>query len=165
LESFLEKRPDVAVYLPKSFPAQFKEDAAGSGRQIVKVEQSRRICEGVYSTGELGRWTREQSVVIRADAGLIVIVGCAHPGIVRVVERVKELMEEEVLLVMGGFHLEWSSKGKIEKAASALKEFGVRYVGPGHCNGDKARAVLGERFGKNCISVGAGKVIATADLQ
>jgi 7,8-dihydropterin-6-yl-methyl-4-(beta-D-ribofuranosyl)aminobenzene 5'-phosphate synthase len=165
LESFLERRPDVAVYLPKSFPAKFKEDAAGSGGQIVEVEQSEKICEDVYSTGELGRWMKEQFLVIRADAGLIVIVGCAHAGIVKIVSRVKELMEEEILLVMGGFHLEWASKGKIERVVSAFKECGVRYVGPGHCNGDKARGLFEKRFGKNCTNIGAGKVITTADLQ
>lgn len=164
LESFLEKRPDVAVYLPKSFPAKFKEDAAGSGGQIVEVEQPRKICEGVYSTGELGRWMKEQSLVIQAEAGVIVIVGCGHAGTVKIVSRVKELIEGEILLVMGGFHLEWSSKGKIERVVSVFKECGVQYVGPSHCNGDKARAVLAERFGKNCTNIGAGKVITTAAL-
>ncbi|MHC4501539.1 MAG: MBL fold metallo-hydrolase [Planctomycetota bacterium] len=165
LESFLERRPDVAVYLPKSFPAKFKEDVAGSGGQIVEVDQSQKICEGAYSTGELGRWMKEQSVVIRADAGLILIVGCAHPGIVRIVNKVKELMEEEIFLVIGGFHLEWASKGKIEKVVSALKEFGVRYVGLGHCSGDKAKPLFENHFGKDCIDIGAGRVITTADLQ
>ncbi|MHC4665069.1 MAG: MBL fold metallo-hydrolase [Planctomycetota bacterium] len=165
LESFLDKRPDVAVDLPKSFPAKFKEDAAGSGGQIVEVGQSEKICEGAYSTGELGRWIKEQSLVIQAEAGLIVIVGCAHQGIVKIVSKVKELIEGEILLVMGGFHLEWSSKGKIERVVSAFKECGVRCVGPGHCNGDKARAVFAEHFGKHCTNIGAGKVITTADLQ
>jgi len=164
LDSFLEKNSDVTIYLPKSFPAKFKGKAQEYGAKVVEVEQSLKICENVYSTGELGRLIKEQSLIIQTEAGLIAITGCAHPGIVKIVRTVKTLHEDDVALVMGGFHLEWATKGKIEKIISAFKQMGVRYAGPCHCTGDKARSLFEKHFGKNYINIGAGKVVTAADL-
>jgi 7,8-dihydropterin-6-yl-methyl-4-(beta-D-ribofuranosyl)aminobenzene 5'-phosphate synthase len=165
LDGFLEKNSDVTIYLPKSFPKEFKDKATSCGSKIVEAEQSLKICENVYSTGELGRLIKEQSLIIRTDKGLIVITGCAHPGIVKIVNAAKNLSEDNILLVMGGFHLEWATKGKIEKIISAFKQIGVRYVGPSHCSGNKARSLFEKHFGENYIGVGVGKVINMTDLQ
>jgi 7,8-dihydropterin-6-yl-methyl-4-(beta-D-ribofuranosyl)aminobenzene 5'-phosphate synthase len=165
LSSFLEKNPDVTVYLPKSFPKKFKDNVLSFRSKIVEAEQPLKICENVYSTGELGRLIKEQSLIVRTDKGLIVITGCAHPGIVKIVNKAKDLLEGDILLVMGGFHLEWATKNKIEKIISAFKQMGVRYVGPSHCSGDKARNLFKQHFGNGYINLGAGKVVTTADLQ
>lgn len=165
LDRFLEKNPDVTIYMPKSFPKKFKDNVLSFRSKIVEVEQSLKICENVYSTGQLGRLIKEQSLIVRTDKGLIVITGCAHPGIVKIVNTAMDLLEGDILLVMGGFHLEWATKGKIEKIISAFEQMGVRYVGPCHCSGDKARSLFEKHFGTNYINIGAGKVITTADLQ
>ncbi len=186
LGSFLEKNPNVTVYLPKSFPTKFKDNVQDSGAKMVEVEQPMEICENVWSTGQLGRWIKEQSLIIRTERGLIVITGCAHPGIVNIVNPVrssphwgtdaqyltsngvntaKDLVKDDILFVMGGFHLEWATKGKIEKIISAFKKLGVRSVGPCHCTGEKARSLFEKHSGKNYINVGVGKVITMADLQ
>jgi 7,8-dihydropterin-6-yl-methyl-4-(beta-D-ribofuranosyl)aminobenzene 5'-phosphate synthase len=165
LQSFLEKNTGVPVYLPKSFPTKFKDNVQGRGAKIAEVEQSLKICENVYSTGQVGKWIIEQSLVIRTDKGLVVITGCAHPGIIKIVKVVKDLLKDDIVLVMGGFHLEWASKHKIEKIISAFKELGVRYAGPCHCSGDRARTVFEKRLGDNYINIGAGKVITVRDLQ
>lgn len=164
LDGFLEKNSKITVYLPKSFPTKFKDNVQGYGVKTVEIEQSLKICENVYSTGQLGRLIKEQALIVRTERGLVVITGCAHPGIVKIVNAAKEQLKEDILLVMGGFHFEWSTKGKIEKIISAFKQLGVRYVGPCHCTGDKARGLFEEHFGENYINVGAGKVVTTADL-
>jgi len=173
LSSFLEKNSDVTVYLPVSFPKKFKDNAGNSGAKIIEVYESEQICENVYSTGQLGKLIKEQSLIIRTDKGLVVITGCAHPGIVNIVNTAKTLMrvpalrgpKDDILLVMGGFHLEWATKGKLEKIISAFKQLGVRYVGPCHCSGQKARSLFEKHFGSNYINIGAGKVITLADLR
>jgi 7,8-dihydropterin-6-yl-methyl-4-(beta-D-ribofuranosyl)aminobenzene 5'-phosphate synthase len=165
LESFLEKNRDVTVYLPKSFLKTLKEKVAGCGAKMFEVERSLEVCENVYSTGELGALRKEQALVIKTDKGLVVITGCAHPGIVKIVKAAKELLGDKVFLVMGGFHLEWSTRGKIKRIISAFKDLGVRYVGPCHCSGHKARAMFEEHFGENYIEVGAGRVIRPGDLE
>jgi 7,8-dihydropterin-6-yl-methyl-4-(beta-D-ribofuranosyl)aminobenzene 5'-phosphate synthase len=165
LKSFLEKNSGVTVYLPKSFPIKFKDEAKGYGAKTVEVEQPLEICENVYSTGQLGKLIKEQSLIVRTNKGLVLITGCAHPGIVKIVNTAKGLLKDNILSVMGGFHLEWATKGKLEKIISAFKKLGVRYAGPCHCTGDKARALFEKHFGKSYIDIGAGKVITTADLK
>ncbi|MBA7629230.1 Ribonuclease BN [subsurface metagenome] len=165
LNSFLEKKSDVTIYVPKSFPKKFKDNVLSFRPKIVEAEQPLKICENVYSTGQLGKWIKEQSLIIQTDKGLIVITGCAHPGIVKIVNAAKDLLKNDILLVMGGFHLEWATKGKIEKIISAFKQIGVRYVGPCHGTGHKARALFEKHFGSGYINVGAGKVITAVDLQ
>jgi len=177
LSSFLEKSSNVIIYLPVSFPKKFKDNAGNSGAKIIEVNpvrskasisngvnESERICENVYSTGQLGKLIKEQALIIRTDKGLVVITGCAHPGIVNIVNTAKALIKDDILLVMGGFHLEWATKGRIEKIISAFKQLGVRYVGPCHCSGRKARSLFEKHFGSNYINIGAGKVITLTDL-
>ena len=186
LESFLERNADVAVYLPGSFPIKFKDNVRGYGAKVVEVEQAIEICKNVYSGGQYGKLIKEQSLIIHTERGLIVITGCAHPGIVKIVNPVrssrrrgtgsecitsngvnaaKDFVKDDILWVMGGFHLEWASRGKIEKIISAFKQLGVRYAGPCHCTGDKARSLFEEYFGRKYINIGAGKIITMADLQ
>ena len=165
LGSFLEKNSKVTVYLLKSFSKRFKDNVQAHGAKIVEVERSLEICENVCSTGRVGKLIKEQSLIIRTEAGLIIITGCAHPGIVKIVNTAKDLLKDNILLVMGGFHLEWTFRGKIEKIISTFKQWHVRYVGPCHCSGERARSLFEKHFGKNYINIGAGKVITTADLQ
>jgi len=165
LPSFLEKNPEVVVYLPKSFPKGFKNGVKEYGAKTIEVHEPLKICEGVYSTGELGIWIKEQSLVIYTEKGLVVITGCAHPGIVKIVDKAKDLVKGDVLLVMGGFHLGGESKGEIENIVSSFRKLGVSYVGPCHCSGDAARQLFKEEYGENFINVGVGRVITMNDLK
>jgi len=165
LHNFLEKNPEVVVYLPKSFPKGFKDDVKEYGAKVVVVQEPLKICEEVYSTGELGTWIKEQSLIIHTEKGLIVITGCAHPGIVKIVNKAKDLVKNDVLLVMGGFHLVGESKGEIEKIVSSFRKLGVRYVGPCHCSGDTARQLFKKEYCEDFINVGVGRVITMDDLK
>jgi len=165
LWGFLEKNANVTIYLPESFPKKFKDRTTSAGANTVEVKEPLEICENVYSTGQLGKWKKEQSLIIRTEAGMIVMAGCAHPGILNIVKKARDLIKDDILLVMGGFHLEWARGAKIEKIISAFDQWGVRYVGPCHCCGHKAMSALEKHFGKNYINVGAGTVITLSDLQ
>ena len=165
LPGFLEKNPEVVVYLPKSFPKGFKDGLKEYGAKIVEVQGPLNICQEIYSTGELGTWIKEQSLVIYTEKGLIAITGCAHPGVAKIVDKAKDWGKGDVLLVMGGFHLGGESKGEIEKIVSSFRKLGVRYVGPCHCSGDAARQLFKEEYGENFIDVGVGRVITMNDLK
>lgn len=165
LDAFLQKNQRVVVYLPDAFPAEFKTRVAGYGARIVEVKGSAEICDNVHSTGVLGRWMKEQGLVIRTAAGAILITGCAHPGVKTMVAAAKRSGGEKLLLVMGGFHLEWSTTRTMEKLISQFKNLGVRYVGPAHCSPERARALFERHFGQACIKIGAGKVIVVESLR
>jgi len=165
LESFLQKNPNVCIYLPKPFPEEFKDNIRACGAKMVEVEQSLEICGDVYSTGWLGRRIKEQALAIRTKKGVIVITGCAHPGIVNIVNKAKDLLRGDIFLVMGGFHLEWSLAGNIEKSISAFRRLNVQYVAPCHCTSQKAKHLFDEHFSEKYIDIGAGKIITIADLK
>jgi 7,8-dihydropterin-6-yl-methyl-4-(beta-D-ribofuranosyl)aminobenzene 5'-phosphate synthase len=93
------------------------------------------------------------------------MTGCAHPGIVKIVDAARSTVSDDILFVMGGFHLEWATTRKIEKIISTLKGWKVEYAGPCHCSGHKARTLFEKHFGKNYVNIGVGKKITLSELQ
>ena len=132
---------------------------------MVEVEQAFEICTNVYSTGRLGKRIKEQALAVRTNKGLVVITGCAHPGIVKIVNKAKDLLRDDIFLVMGGFHLEWTLAGKVEKIVSAFQRLNVQYAAPCHCTGKKAGSLFAKHFSEKYIDIGSGKVITIADLE
>ena len=165
LVSFLEKNHEIDVYLPESFPKGFKDKVKAQGAKIVEVGQAMEICDNLWSTGQVGKLLKEQSLIIRTVAGMIDMAGCSHPGIVNILAKARGLIDDDILLVIGGFHLECAGKGKIEKIISVFKQSGVKYVGLCHGSGEMARELFEEHFGGNYINVGAGKIITLEDLH
>ena len=165
LEMFLKKNPKVNVSLPKSFPKKFKEKVISLGAGVVEVDKQTEICKNVYSTGQMGTLIKEQGLILQTPKGLVIITGCAHPGIVKMVKTAKDLFNEQVLLVVGGFHLEWATKGKIEGIIKAFENMNVKYAGPCHCTGEKARLLFAEHFEDRYINVGVGRVVRIKDLK
>jgi 7,8-dihydropterin-6-yl-methyl-4-(beta-D-ribofuranosyl)aminobenzene 5'-phosphate synthase len=165
LHSVLRKNPKAIVYLPLSFPDSFKDEIKSYGAKVVEIQRSIKIFDNVYTTGELGTGIKEQSLIILTDKGLIIITGCAHPGIVEIINKAKDLMKNNILLLMGGFHLGGKGGGELGKIVSSLKKLGVRYIGPCHCTGDGARALFKKEYKDNFIHVGVGKIINMEDLK
>ncbi len=165
LERFLEKNSDVTLYLPASFPDEFVEGVKATGAETIEIDAPQTVSDGVLSTGEMGGLIKEQSLVIRTDAGLIVITGCAHPGIVDIVERAKEVGQGDVLFVFGGFHLGRMDSDEIERIVSSLRDLGVAFVGPSHCTGDNAIHAFKAAYGERFVRIGAGRSISAADLR
>lgn len=164
LSAFLAKNPEVSLYIPTSFPIRFKQHVKRYGTTMVEVRDSVKICEHVYSTGELGGGIKEQSLIIQTDKGLIIITGCAHPGIVKIVQKAKTVLKDEVLFVMGGFHLGGESESRLEGIVLDFRKLGVQYVGPCHCSGDTARQVFQKDYQNKFIPVGVGTIIPLEDL-
>jgi len=166
LERFLAMNHAVTVYLPQSFPAKLKDNLISSGIEIREVHGPAMICENVYSTGELGTRIKEQSLIVQTERGIIVITGCAHPGIVEIINEAKDLIhDDEVLLTMGGFHLLNKSRKELKKIAAAFKHLSVRHVGPCHCSGELTRQIFEEEYREYFINVGVGKGISGEELQ
>jgi len=159
LEAFLEQNSNVTIYLPHSFPDAFKDKVKKYGAKIINVNKPLRICQNVYSTGELGTEIKEESLIINTEKGLIIITGCAHPGIIEIVRKAKEIMKTNVYLVMGGFHLKGMSQREIDGIVEEFKKEGVEKVGACHCSGDLARKIFEKAYHEDFIRVGVGKII------
>ncbi len=159
LNGFLHENIKVTVYLPATFPPGFNESLNRAGVKTVEVNDSARIGIGVYSTGILGTMIKEQALMISTDRGMIVITGCAHPGIVNILEIAKDILEEKIQLVMGGFHLAAMRKPELEEIITAFRKLGVERVGPCHCSGELARQTFKQEYGSNFLDVGVGRLI------
>jgi 7,8-dihydropterin-6-yl-methyl-4-(beta-D-ribofuranosyl)aminobenzene 5'-phosphate synthase len=160
LGGFLEQNSNVTVYLPRSFPYMFKEDVSYLGAKVAEVHQAGELMPGVYSTGELGGGIKEQSLIIITSQGLVVITGCAHPGVVNIIKRAKEVVPDSKLyLALGGFHLGGLSSAELESIIASFRQLGVEKVAPCHCSGDQTRQIFKERYGTNYLESGVGKII------
>lgn len=164
LTGLLRANPRVSVWLPEAFPARFKQVVQGYGAAVVEAHGPQEICPNVYTTGSMGRRIREQTLVIRTERGLVVLTGCAHPGVARIAEKVAALHGQNILLVMGGFHLEWATGHRMRRIAAEFDRLGVRRVAPTHCTGEKAREFFRQQYGNRYIDLGVGKTITLADL-
>lgn len=143
LDDIVNINPDVTVYKPTSFSSP------------------KEIIEHIYTTGPLGNEIKEQSVVIKTDKGLLVITGCAHPGIIHILNNVKKMFPSEVIyMVLGGFHLYEASDAEINSIISDFKSHHVRKVAPSHCSGERTRQLFKQAYGNDFIENGAGKVIS-----
>jgi len=165
LDALVAINPKITIYLPQSFPQAFKSKVQELGSKVVEVGGSIEVGGGVFSTGELGNSIVEQSLVLRTDKGLILITGCAHPGIVSVIEHTKEMYEnDKVLLVMGGMHLRGGKESWIKSIIADFKRLGVVNVGICHCSGDHARTLFKEEYGKHYFEIGVGASISHLSL-
>ena len=126
------------------------------------------ILPGVHTTGEMSK-TRasiiEQALVVETEQGLVVVTGCAHPGVVEMVRRAKEAVGGDVALVMGGFHLGDASGRQLDDIIADFRELGVQQVAPSHCTGDRAREVFAEAYGDGCILPGVGHVFVVGKAE
>jgi len=159
LMGFLSENPDVTVYAPESFPSSFLNRIRTHSKSLVTVNGFGRLFENAYSTGEMGRGIKEQALVLNVTPGLIVISGCAHPGIHNMVEKARERLDRDVRLAMGGFHMTGMPEEEATEVIRSLKAMEVMEVAPSHCTGSAATALFEKAWGKNCISGGLGAVI------
>jgi 7,8-dihydropterin-6-yl-methyl-4-(beta-D-ribofuranosyl)aminobenzene 5'-phosphate synthase len=112
----------------------------------------------------LGRRVREQALILRTGGGLVVVTGCAHPGITRILECIQCLYTEQILLLIGGFHLEWALSRNVRRIVTAFRDAGVRFAAPTHCSGEKARSLFQREYGSYCLDVGLGRTVALDEL-
>jgi 7,8-dihydropterin-6-yl-methyl-4-(beta-D-ribofuranosyl)aminobenzene 5'-phosphate synthase len=123
------------------------------GGKFVDISGAIEISDSIFTTGELHGPPKEQSLIINSKRGLVVITGCAHPGVVNIVKEAKDLMKKEVYLVVGGFH--HPSMAVVKK----FRELGVKKVAPSHCTGDSVREAFKEEYKEDFIEYGVGKII------
>ncbi|MEA2022632.1 MAG: MBL fold metallo-hydrolase [Candidatus Caldatribacteriota bacterium] len=160
LLGFLEKNENVTVYIPTSFPDEIKKQIKLHGAQYQNIGESMQISDNIFTTGQMGTWIKEQSIILKTGDGLIVITGCAHPGIVNIINKVKKILPgEKIFLVMGGFHLSGVSELSLKNIVGKFKEAGIQKVAPSHCSGDRCRELFKANFKENYINSGLGKII------
>ena len=159
LSDVLAINSSVIVYTPEGFPEQIRKKVTNAGATCEELPNSLKICETVHAIGKSTKKVKEKSLVVETEKGLVIITGCAHVGIMKLVKSAKELLGKDVYLVIGGLHLCAAKPERIMKIAANLQKEGVNKVAPTHCSGDRTKELFLEAYGENFISVGVGKKV------
>lgn len=160
LKDFLKLNSNVTVYFPQSFPTELIVVINESGAKSIHLSSFSEILPDVFSTGEIQAVIPEQSLVIRRTNELIIITGCAHPGITNILQLVKEKFPEELIhLALGGFHLHRLDEKEINEVIQNISGMNIFKIAPTHCTGGSARDMFNKFFNDDYIETGAGKVI------
>jgi 7,8-dihydropterin-6-yl-methyl-4-(beta-D-ribofuranosyl)aminobenzene 5'-phosphate synthase len=165
LGSFLGRNSNVLAYLPNTASAELVQVVESYGAKVQKPDNALQICQGVHVTGSAFMSNIEQSLVLDTSEGLVVVTGCAHPGIVEIVKRAKQMLNKNVYLVLGGFHLLDLSDSQIQQIIRQLRDLGVQKVGPSHCTGDRAIELFKQEYREDCIPIGVGRIGVPETLE
>ncbi|MEA3423305.1 MAG: MBL fold metallo-hydrolase [Bacillota bacterium] len=153
---------EISKYIGNDFNSEFLE---GNGVSINLIKNSiTKVSENIYVVTNFERnfleETNEQfyikengknivdlfndeiSVVVKGEKGLVVLVGCSHPGIRNIITTVKKLFSEPILAVIGGTHLRNASDKRIMDTIEIFKELKIKKIGVSHCTGDRAVNLL-----------------------
>ena len=157
--------PPEERYYDGAPPAVMQFGAAWPGANFQLIDKTTEIAPGIHlialvsdkpGTLEL----RELSLAINTPEGMVLIVGCSHPGIDKIVEAATAI-NPRIHLIAGGFHLVVSPDPDIEKIVSSLHDkFKVAYVAPGHCTGEPTFTALRKAFGSHYLYAGLGTTVA-----
>ena len=108
---------------------------------------------------------REISLAINTPDGLVIVVGCAHPGIDKFAELATTI-NPHIHFIVGGFHLVTAPDPEVDRIVTALHDrFKVDYIAPGHCTGEPAFAALQKAFGDRYVYAGLGQTLKLAGFH
>ncbi len=157
-------------------PVSLKE--VEQGFQVLLLEKTHKIARNAYFlTGlerkhedpgtvvfHISKGRREpdpvlddSSLVLKTERGLFIVCGCAHSGLLNIVNEAVDLLGDEIYGLAGGFHLLHASGKRIGSLIARLKELKVEKVYPCHCTGIRATYLM--QSGLRAEKVGSGDVI------
>jgi 7,8-dihydropterin-6-yl-methyl-4-(beta-D-ribofuranosyl)aminobenzene 5'-phosphate synthase len=157
LPSVLEKLPPVVpVYAPSSYLGETVESKKD---QIKRQLEPSEVCENVFLTGEMGDAIKEQALILKGQKETVLITGCAHPGIVSIIEQAKSVVNKNIDFAFGGFHLMAAPDNQVHSIIGKFKQLGVTRCGATHCTGPEAINLFKAAYEDNYVPMGVGRII------
>jgi len=159
-----ENLPPEMRYYGGTPPQIMKFGAAWPRANFELVDKTTEIAPGItlialVSDAPGTKELKELSLAVNTSEGIVLVVGCAHPGIERIVEAAAAI-NPKIHLIAGGFHLVVASDDVIAKTVAALKDtFKVENIAPGHCTGEPTFAALKKAFGDRYLYAGLGTTL------
>lgn len=155
-----EKNPQMKVHFLDCFPDEAFRRAAAVKMKPHRAKEPFEVVPGIFSTGVVDGLPPEQSLLIETSEGLVMIVGCSHPGLIKLVETAEiQRKKKSVRLLLGGFHMLRKNPEQIKKTINRLEDLNVATVIPAHCSGDLAKELFQLTYGKQYHTAGAGRRI------
>lgn len=153
--------PDSMRYFGGAPPAELTFGAAWPQAKIQWIDTLTEVAPGVTLVATISTTPgtlelRELSLAVRTPEGLVLVVGCSHPGIESILRAARPL-STQIHILFGGLHLVTSADTTITRIASALHEdWRLEKIAPGHCTGEPAFAALRRVFGARYVYAGLG---------
>ena len=129
------------------------------------VTKTMEVAPGYHLILLKGTWgvdldVMEVSLAIDTPEGIVLVVGCSHPTIEKVVEAAKATINKPMHLVIGGTHLLPAKDEETQRIATTLREtWKVDYIAPVHCTGEPAFGILKASFGERYLYAGLGTTL------
>ena len=129
------------------------------------IEKTTEILPGIHlifqiSDKPVTMELRELSLAIETPEGIVLMVGCSHPGLDKIVEAATKIYKH-IYMVTGGFHQVVAKDHEIQQIVSTLQDsYKVDFVAPSHCTGEPAFTAYKKAFGDHYIYAGLGTIIA-----
>jgi len=165
LWDMLKERKGLKVYSCPGFSKEFKNKVKDAQAELIEADTLTEISQNIYITGEIaggynGKYMPEQAIILKTKKGITVITGCAHPGILKIVDKVKaKFPDEPIYFVLGGFHLKESDRRAVEIVVENFRKMGVIKAGPTHCSGEIAEDIFKKYYKENFVPVKTGQEI------
>jgi 7,8-dihydropterin-6-yl-methyl-4-(beta-D-ribofuranosyl)aminobenzene 5'-phosphate synthase len=160
LDSVIEQNTSLEIVAPSSLSKLLIRDLEFMGHRVtVAGEEGFAFANDLYTTGMMGGEVREHSLVIDTEAGLVVVTGCAHAGIVQIARRAQAMLGKKIELLIGGFHLMHEEDAEVRQVIKALQAMEINRVCPTHCSGDRAKKLFRGAFAEHYVEGGAGLVL------
>ncbi len=134
------------------------------GANIQLIDKTTEVAPGItlialVSDAPGTKELKELSLAVSTPDGIVLVVGCSHPGIESIVAEAAKI-NPHIHLIAGGFHLVVAQDIAIEKAAASLHDtYKVDYIAPGHCTGEPTFAAMQRVFGDRYLYAGLGTAL------
>ncbi len=159
-----ESLPAEQRYYDGAPPEVMQFGSAWPGANFQLIDKTTEVAPGIHlialvsdkpTTLEL----KELSLAIDTPDGIVLVVGCAHPGIDKIVEAATTI-NKRIHFIAGGFHLVVAQDDAIAKIVNLLRNtYQVEYIAPGHCTGEPTFVALKQAFGDQYLYAGLGTTI------
>jgi len=150
-------------------------DLDKAGVNMVYVDDFQEIAPGMYISGEIPRKTDYETVggafqvevngeliedrleddislIIKLEEGLVIVSGCAHSGIINIMEYAMEKTgEKKILAFIGGTHLLTASPARLDQTIEQLRSYDIEKIIVSHCTGFYPAARLYNALGDKVI--------------
>ena len=157
--------PDDLRYFGGNPPSQIRSEAPWLGAHFLQISEPKEVLPGffLFSTRSDRPGTSEMneiSLVIKTSRGGILIVGCSHPGIEKILEAATKI-EPQIYSVLGGFHLVDIPDEQVTEMVMRFRDkWRIERMAAGHCTGQFAFAELVRIFGAKFDHAGVGSIIS-----
>jgi len=134
------------------------------GANFVPVSKKTEVAPGIFILSSVSTFPgtlelRELSLAIKSPQGVILIVGCSHPGVEHIVQEAAAI-DLHINILFGGLHQIQKPDPEVKRIAAVLHDqYKLERVAPGHCTGEPEFAALKSAFGDHYVYAGVGSVI------